>query len=147
MLRCERFESRHAYSPQRAGWRVAVTSATRCICDLLIHLPTCLLWYGCSCDQKTDSVPGEVGKVLGQKWKALTAEDKKPYEDRAAEEKKKYEKAKAQYEAENPKDKKKGAAKKTKKPVTSDVCSHPQGGSRCRPYPPSIDTVLTLIGG
>lgn len=65
---------------------------------------------------------GEVGKVLGQKWKALSAEDKKPYEDRAAEEKKKYEKAKAQYEVENPKDKKKGATKKSKKPVTSDVC-------------------------
>ncbi|CCG82288.1 putative Nucleosome binding protein [Taphrina deformans PYCC 5710] len=64
---------------------------------------------------------GEVGKVLGQKWKALTDSEKKPYEDRAAEEKKKYEKAKAQYEVENPKaGKTKGAAKKTAKKSKSD---------------------------
>lgn len=75
-----------------------------------------------SARSKTDHVLGEVGKVLGFKWKALTPEDKKPYEDRAAEEKKKYEKAKAQYEAENPKDKKKAATKKSKKAATSDVC-------------------------
>lgn len=40
---------------------------------------------------------GEVGKLLGLKWKALSAEEKGPYETKAANDKKRYEKEKAEY--------------------------------------------------
>lgn len=40
---------------------------------------------------------GQVGRLLGEKWKALSAEDKTPYEDKAAADKKRYEKEKAEY--------------------------------------------------
>lgn len=40
---------------------------------------------------------GQVGKLLGEKWKATTAEDKEPYEAKAATDKKRYEKEKAEY--------------------------------------------------
>lgn len=40
---------------------------------------------------------GDVGKMLGDKWKSLTAEDKVPYEEKAANDKKRYEKEKAEY--------------------------------------------------
>jgi len=39
----------------------------------------------------------EIGKVLGQKWKELSAEEKKPYEKLAAEDKARYEKEIAEY--------------------------------------------------
>lgn len=42
---------------------------------------------------------GEVGKVLGEKWKALSEAEKKPYEDKAKAEKEKYVKVKADYDA------------------------------------------------
>lgn len=41
---------------------------------------------------------GEVGKVLGAKWKELSEEGKKQYEDLAVKDKERYEKQKAEYE-------------------------------------------------
>ena len=43
--------------------------------------------------------PGEVGKLLGEKWKGLTDKQKTPYEAKAAADKKRYEEEKAAYTA------------------------------------------------
>ncbi|PRT55667.1 Non-histone chromosomal protein 6 [Wickerhamiella sorbophila] len=43
---------------------------------------------------------GDVHKKIGERWKALSADDKKPYEEKAAADKKRYEDAKAAYKAE-----------------------------------------------
>ncbi|KAK9467746.1 high mobility group box domain-containing protein [Lipomyces arxii] len=40
---------------------------------------------------------GQVGKVLGERWKALNSKEKIPYETRAAQDKKRYEEEKAAY--------------------------------------------------
>lgn len=40
---------------------------------------------------------GQVGKVLGDKWKALTEKQRAPYEAKAAADKKRYEEEKAKY--------------------------------------------------
>ncbi|GAM88026.1 hypothetical protein ANO11243_060550 [Dothideomycetidae sp. 11243] len=42
---------------------------------------------------------GEVGKILGDKWKQLTDKQKAPYEAKAAADKKRYEDQKAAYQA------------------------------------------------
>jgi hypothetical protein len=42
---------------------------------------------------------GGVGKLLGERWKALTAEEKIPYEQKAEADKKRYEEEKANYAA------------------------------------------------
>ncbi|KAK9446584.1 high mobility group box domain-containing protein [Limtongia smithiae] len=42
---------------------------------------------------------GQVGKVLGERWKALNSKQKVPYEARAAQDKKRYEDEKAAYVA------------------------------------------------
>lgn len=42
---------------------------------------------------------GEVGKLLGERWKELTEKEKAPYEAKAATDKKRYEKEKAEYAA------------------------------------------------
>ncbi|KAL4810289.1 high mobility group box domain-containing protein [Aspergillus unguis] len=42
---------------------------------------------------------GQVGKMLGEKWKALSDKDRKPYDDKAAADKKRYEDEKAAYQA------------------------------------------------
>jgi len=42
---------------------------------------------------------GEVGKILGEKWKELTDKDKKPYEDKAKIDKERYEAEKIRYQA------------------------------------------------
>ncbi|KAI9298076.1 high mobility group box [Neoconidiobolus thromboides FSU 785] len=42
---------------------------------------------------------GEIGKILGQKWKGMTPEDKKPFEDKAKEDKVRYEKEKKTYDS------------------------------------------------
>ncbi|CAG5146254.1 hypothetical protein GT037_000920 [Alternaria burnsii] len=42
---------------------------------------------------------GEVGKVLGEKWKALNEKQRTPYEAKAAADKKRYEEEKAAYQA------------------------------------------------
>ncbi|KNZ61353.1 high mobility group protein B1 [Puccinia sorghi] len=41
---------------------------------------------------------GEIGRLLGHKWKALSEEEKKPYEDMACRDKKRHEAEKAEYE-------------------------------------------------
>lgn len=40
---------------------------------------------------------GQVGKLLGEKWKALSDDDKVPYLTKAETDKKRYEKEKAEY--------------------------------------------------
>ncbi|KAI9887330.1 MAG: Non-histone chromosomal protein 6 [Watsoniomyces obsoletus] len=40
---------------------------------------------------------GQVGKVLGERWKALNEKQRQPYEAKAAADKKRYEDEKAQY--------------------------------------------------
>ncbi|KAK9476799.1 high mobility group box domain-containing protein [Lipomyces japonicus] len=40
---------------------------------------------------------GQVGKLLGERWKALGPKDKIPYESRAAQDKKRYEEEKSAY--------------------------------------------------
>ncbi|EMD60960.1 hypothetical protein COCSADRAFT_98214 [Bipolaris sorokiniana ND90Pr] len=42
---------------------------------------------------------GEVGKLLGEKWKALNEKQRQPYEAKAALDKKRYEQEKAAYTA------------------------------------------------
>ncbi|UPX14662.1 Non-histone chromosomal protein 6 [Ascochyta rabiei] len=44
---------------------------------------------------------GEVGKMLGEKWKALTEKQRTPYEAKAAADKKRYEEEKAAYQAQD----------------------------------------------
>lgn len=44
---------------------------------------------------------GQVGKLLGEKWKAMTSEEKVPYETKAEADKKRYEKEKAEYAKKN----------------------------------------------
>lgn len=46
--------------------------------------------------------PGEVGKILGEKWKGLSEKQKAPYEAKAAADKKRYEEEKAAYTAVSP---------------------------------------------
>jgi hypothetical protein len=41
---------------------------------------------------------GEVGKMLGEKWKALSEKQRTPYEAKAATDKKRYEEEKAAYQ-------------------------------------------------
>ncbi|BGP58039.1 hypothetical protein JCM8202_001722 [Rhodotorula sphaerocarpa] len=52
-------------------------------------------------EEQPDVSFGEIGKILGSKWKEATPDEKKPYEDKAAAEKVRYEKEKAAYEAES----------------------------------------------
>ncbi|KAI9644921.1 Non-histone chromosomal protein 6 [Ciborinia camelliae] len=42
---------------------------------------------------------GQVGKVLGERWKALNEKQRGPYEELAAKDKKRYEEEKANYNA------------------------------------------------
>ncbi|KAF2016145.1 hypothetical protein BU24DRAFT_422491 [Aaosphaeria arxii CBS 175.79] len=42
---------------------------------------------------------GEVGKMLGERWKALSEKQRTPYEAKAATDKKRYEEEKAAYQA------------------------------------------------
>lgn len=44
-------------------------------------------------------LPGEVGKLLGEKWKSLNEKQKAPYDAKAAADKKRYEEEKAAYQA------------------------------------------------
>ncbi len=45
----------------------------------------------------TIRLPGQVGKVLGERWKALNEKQRGPYEAKAAADKKRYEDEKASY--------------------------------------------------
>ncbi|KAK3073252.1 Non-histone chromosomal protein 6 [Teratosphaeriaceae sp. CCFEE 6253] len=47
---------------------------------------------------------GEVGKLLGERWKALNEKQKAPYDAKAAADKKRYEEEKAAYTAQGEED-------------------------------------------
>ncbi|GMM57459.1 high-mobility group nucleosome-binding protein [Maudiozyma humilis] len=49
--------------------------------------------------ENPDVTFGQIGRLLGERWKALTAEDKEPYEAKAAADKKRYESEKELYMA------------------------------------------------
>ncbi|GAA6037696.1 hypothetical protein JCM8097_002293 [Rhodosporidiobolus ruineniae] len=69
-------------------------------------------------EENPDVKFGEIGKILGARWKELDDEDKKPFEEKAKADKARYEKEKAAYDDENgtakPAPKKKAAPKKKK---------------------------------
>lgn len=44
-----------------------------------------------------DFIPGEVGRLLGERWKALNDKQRAPYDAKAAADKKRYEDEKAAY--------------------------------------------------
>ncbi|CDS10408.1 hypothetical protein LRAMOSA03084 [Lichtheimia ramosa] len=46
-------------------------------------------------DENPDASFGTIGKILGEKWKNMTDEEKKPYVEKAEEDKKRYEAEKA----------------------------------------------------
>lgn len=48
-------------------------------------------------EEKPDLAFAEMGREVGQRWKDLSAEDKKPYEERAAQDKTRYEEEMAAY--------------------------------------------------
>lgn len=50
-------------------------------------------------EENPDATFGELGKLLGQKWKELDEAAKKPYADKAETDKKRYEREKAAYDA------------------------------------------------
>ncbi|KAI8885347.1 HMG box protein, partial [Backusella circina FSU 941] len=45
--------------------------------------------------ENPDATFGQLGKILGEKWKAMSEDDKKPYNDKAKADKERYEKEKA----------------------------------------------------
>ncbi|CCH62882.1 hypothetical protein TBLA_0I02240 [Henningerozyma blattae CBS 6284] len=49
--------------------------------------------------ENPDVTFGQVGKILGERWKALSAEEKVPYETKAEADKKRYESEKELYNA------------------------------------------------
>jgi hypothetical protein len=48
-------------------------------------------------EENPNATFGEMGKLLGARWKEMDDNAKKPYQDKAEEEKKRYEDAKAAY--------------------------------------------------
>ncbi|KAI7891561.1 high mobility group box domain-containing protein [Mucor mucedo] len=46
-------------------------------------------------EESPDATFGQIGKILGEKWKSMTDEQKKPYVDKAEADKKRYESEKA----------------------------------------------------
>lgn len=54
------------------------------------------------CSLQMLTLTGEVGKMLGEKWKNLNEKQKAPYEAKAAADKKRYEEEKAAYTAVSP---------------------------------------------
>jgi len=69
---------------------------------------------------------GDIGKLIGAKWSAMSEEDKAPYVEQAEADKERYAEAKAKYDEENgveaapKKEKKKAAPKKSKKKAASE---------------------------
>ncbi|GFZ48952.1 Non-histone chromosomal protein 6 [Saitozyma sp. JCM 24511] len=59
--------------------------------------------------ENPDATFGEVGKLLGAKWKEMSAGEKKPYEDQAEKDKKRAAKEKGEYDSANGKKPKKSA--------------------------------------
>lgn len=61
--------------------------------------------------ENADASFGDVGRLLGAKWKEMSANEKKPYEDKAKADKDRAAKEKAEYDASNGKRPKKTASK------------------------------------
>ncbi|KAF9463329.1 high mobility group box domain-containing protein [Collybia nuda] len=70
--------------------------------------------------ENPDAGFGEVGKLLGAKWKELDDEEKKPYIEQAARDKTRAEEEKASYVPESAPAAKSRASKKAAKPVSED---------------------------
>ncbi|KAK0104622.1 Non-histone chromosomal protein 6 [Cadophora gregata] len=62
---------------------------------------------------------GQVGKVLGERWKALNDKQRTPYEAKAAQDKKRYEDEKASYNVSN--DEPVGVRKRTARGTNKNV--------------------------
>jgi len=58
-----------------------------------------LISFTCFSPSQLTPYAGQVGKMLGDKWKALTEAERKPYDAKAAADKKRYEEEKAKYNA------------------------------------------------
>jgi hypothetical protein len=68
-------------------------SARRTLASASVSLPNAQ-----RCSYADDyQTQGQVGKVLGERWKALNEKQRTPYEAKAAQDKKRYEDEKAQY--------------------------------------------------
>ena len=50
----------------------------------------------------SNTFTGQVGKILGERWKALNEKQRAPYEAKAAMDKKRYEDEKQAYQVSNP---------------------------------------------
>ncbi|GAA5822806.1 hypothetical protein JCM5353_003530 [Sporobolomyces roseus] len=78
-------------------------------------------------EENPDVTFGEIGKLLGAKWKEADADDRAPFEEKAKEDKARYEKEKADYEASGDApakpEKKKPVSKKAKKQESEDEAS------------------------
>ena len=61
------------------------------------ELPLVCAPFDVSCRHLLISHLGQVGKVLGERWKALNDKQRTPYEAKAAQDKKRYEDEKASY--------------------------------------------------
>lgn len=72
---------------------------TRALRSVSFHLFPLLLLQTLT---KPPHPPGQVGKVLGERWKALSDKQRQPYEAKAAADKKRYEDEKAAYNVSPP---------------------------------------------
>lgn len=68
------------------------TSAKRTPASASVRLPPSAM-----SQHLANSLLGQVGKVLGDRWKALSEKQREPYEKKAATDKKRYEDEKAKY--------------------------------------------------
>jgi len=59
---------------------------------LSVRIPSCLAGAAVA-----NILPGQVGKMLGEKWKNLSDTERRPYEEKAAADKKRYEQEKEAY--------------------------------------------------
>lgn len=69
------------------------TSVTRTQASALVSTPSVTLSI-----HFLTIATGQVGKILGDRWKALNEKQRQPYEGKAAEDKKRYEAEKAKYQ-------------------------------------------------
>ncbi|KAG2228050.1 hypothetical protein INT45_012074 [Circinella minor] len=47
--------------------------------------------------ENPDAAFGQIGKILGERWKSMSEDDKQPYKDKAEADKKRYEAEKAKF--------------------------------------------------
>lgn len=70
-------------------------SVTRILASALVDLASIFRVLDVS---DLDQPTGQVGKLLGERWKALNEKQRAPYESKAAADKKRYEDEKANYD-------------------------------------------------